>query len=113
MADALERVAADPNLAAIHAALIGVVRGAGLYEIEPGKASYLVRNDRAFLGVHPRRGGLLVNVVLDHRVESDRMAKVEQVSRARFHNEVLLARPEDVDQEFVGWVREAYSLTAR
>ena len=58
MADALERVATDPTLAAIHAALLDVVRGVGPHQIEDGKGSYLVPNGRAFLGVHPRRGGL-------------------------------------------------------
>jgi len=112
VANALERVAADPALAAIHAGLLGAVLGIGPHEIEDGKGSYLVRNGRAFLGVHPRRGGLLVNIVLDRGIHSERMAKVEQVSRARFHNELLLTSPQEVDHELVRWVREAYSLTA-
>ncbi len=68
-------------------------------------------NGRAFLGVHPRRGALRVNVVLQRALTSRRVDKVEQVSRGRFHNEVLLTVPDDLDEEFGGWVAEARALT--
>lgn len=111
MPGALERVAADPISAAIYKILVEVLNETGSHTTEPGNASVLIRNGRAFLGVHPRRGGLRVNVVLDRGLSGTRLVKVEQVSRHRYHNEVLLAAPADVDAELAGWIREARALT--
>ncbi len=41
-----------------------------------------------------------------------RVAKVEQVSAHRYHNELKLERPEQVDDELAGWLRAAYELGA-
>lgn len=111
MADALERVATDPMLNELHVAVVQMPDRIGTYVIEDGKGSYLIRNGRAFLGVHPRRGGLLVNIVLDRSVESDRMVKVERVSRSRVHNEVILGSLDAIDTQLEQWVREAHDLT--
>jgi hypothetical protein len=34
------------------------------------------------------------------------------VSKNRYHNEIKLEQPADVDAELVGWLREAYTLGA-
>jgi len=112
MPDALERVASDPAADAVYQQLLKMLEGIGSFTIEPGKASFLIRNGSAFLGVHPRRGALRVNVVLDRPLTAERVVKVEQVSRGRFHNEVLLTRPGQVDAELGRWVAEARKLTA-
>ncbi|MEA2645758.1 MAG: hypothetical protein QOE92_841 [Chloroflexota bacterium] len=109
--DALERVAADEAARAIYQRLLAALDAIGPYTVEPGHASFLVRNGRAFLGIHPRRAGLLVNVVTDDEIDSPRMAKVERLSRNRVHNEVRLERPGDVDAELIDWITRAYNLT--
>ncbi len=111
MPDALDRVASDPAADAVYQGLLHMLEEIGSFTIEPGKASFLVRNGRAFLGVHPRRGALRVNIVLQRALTGKRVDKVEQVSRGRFHNEVVLAVPDDLDEEFGGWVAEAWALT--
>lgn len=110
MADALERIAADPGADRVYRSLLLLLERLGTFSIEPGKASFLVRNGRSFLGVHPRRGGLRVNIVLPRALTARRVDKVEQVSRSRFHNEVLLTMPDDLDAEFGRWVAEARDL---
>jgi len=111
MPDALDRVTSDPTADAIYQGLLHMLEEIGSFTIEPGRESFLVRNGRAFLGVHPRRGALRVNIVLQKALTGKRVDKVEQVSRGRFHNEVLLTAPDDLDEEFGGWVAEARALT--
>jgi uncharacterized protein DUF5655 len=45
-----------------------------------------------------------------HPIQSQRITKTEQVSKSRFHNEVKLASPSDVDEELLGWLKDAYRL---
>jgi hypothetical protein len=40
------------------------------------------------------------------------MRKVERVSANRFHNEMLLSSPADVDAEVVAWLKDAHALGA-
>ncbi len=54
---------------------------------------------------------LLLNLRTDHPIESPRITKTEQVSKNRFHNEVRLASPNDVDEELFGWLKDAYGLS--
>ncbi len=42
--------------------------------------------------------------------EDPRLAKTEQVSRNRYHNEIKLEQPDEVDDRVKSWLREAYEL---
>jgi hypothetical protein len=102
-----------PESQRLYAALAEKMQALGPYQEEPKKGSiHLVVGKGAFLGVHPRVSGLLLNVVLDHALESARVTKVEQVSRTRFHNELKLIDAGEIDAELLGWIREAYALKA-
>ncbi len=112
-AAARERIDGDPVSAALYTALIHEVDQIGEYEVEEKLASIHVVHGRAFLGVHPRKGALLVNIVLDHSLDSARLHRTEQVSASRWHHEILLHSSKDLDPELVGWISEAYALTER
>lgn len=64
----------------------------------------------AFLGVHPRKNGVRLNIVLNRPLEGPRVAKSEAVSKRRFHNEVDLAAGDPVDDELASWIAESYRL---
>jgi hypothetical protein len=108
---ALTRIASNGTLESIYQRLRSCLDGLGPHQIEPKKTSLHVTHGRAFLGVHPRRAGLLLNVVLNHRVESPLVSKCEQVSTNRYHNEILVSSPSDLDDEVLALLREAYQLT--
>jgi len=110
---ARERIDGDPLSAALYTALIQEVDQIGEYEVEEKLTSIHVVHGRAFLGVHPRRGALLVNIVLDHPLDSARLHRTEQVSAARWHHEILLHTPAELDAELIGWITNAYALTGR
>lgn len=71
---------------------------------------HVVAEKGAFLGVHPRAGGALLNLVLDHALASPRLAKVEQVSRSPYHHEVKLAAEPAIDAELLAWIAGAYRI---
>jgi hypothetical protein len=50
--------------------------------------------------------------VLDAPVKSPRVHKSEQVSANRHHVEFKLEDPAEVDAQLIGWIKEAYALTA-
>lgn len=63
-----------------------------------------------FAGGHPRTAYRYLNRRTDHPIASLRVVKREQVSKRRWHNEVKLSSPGEVDDELLGWLRAAYDL---
>ena len=106
----------DPVARAIYDRLLAKLKSVGAVKAEPNKSSiHLVAGSdgSAFGGVHPRKSGILLNVRTDARIDNERVRKVEQVSRSRFHNEMLLDSPDDVDDELIAWLRDAYALAKK
>jgi len=66
----------------------------------------------AYLGLHPRKGGLLVNIRTERPIPSARVRKAEQVSKNRCHCEVILTDPSEVDEELLGWMEGAWQCVA-
>ncbi|MGN7250342.1 MULTISPECIES: DUF5655 domain-containing protein [unclassified Arthrobacter] len=81
-------------------------------ELQENASSFHVAHGRAFLGIHPRRGGILINIVLTRELESARVHRAERVSANRWHNEVILKNPAEIDAELFIWIREGYAHTA-
>ena len=94
----------------IYDRLLEAVRAVGPFQEEPKKTSLHLVHTVGFAGVHPRKSYLLLNLRTDHAIESQRISKTEQVSKSRFHNEVKLTSPSDVDEELLGWLKDAYEL---
>lgn len=82
---------------------------------EPKQTSaHFVAAGAAFLGAHPRREGIRINIVLSRLLSDDRIVKAERTSKTRFHNEVDLEADTAIDPELADWIKEAYDLrTAR
>jgi len=109
---ALDKINGNEPASSIYKALLKRLKSIGRFEIEPKATSLHVVHQRGFLGVHYRKDGLLLNIVLDRALETARLKASEQVSRNRYHNEVLVATPREIDSELVRWVKEAHRLAA-
>jgi len=109
--DALTQIQASEPALAVYQALGRHLDTLGPHEIEVKKTSLHVSRGRAFLGIHPRKNGLLLNFVLTSPLAGERVRKREQVSRNRWHNEVLVTGAHDLDAELIDWLGEAYRLT--
>ena len=83
----------------------------GPFSEQPKKTSIHLVRKSGFGGIHPRKHFLILNVRLARALAEDpRLAKTEQVSRNRYHNEIKLEQPDEVDESIKSWLREAYEL---
>jgi len=108
--DAIAR--AEPTHQDVYSRLLKAVGRFGPVLEERGDRSVLLRSRAGFVGVHPTREGLDLQIVTDHAVRAARVSKVDRVSASRFHVHVRIASPADIDAQLLGWLREAYDLMA-
>ena len=79
---------------------------------DPKKTSIHLVNKTAFAGVATRKSAIILTIKSDRKIPSPRIHKSEQTSASRFHHEVRLTSPSDVDSELTGWLKAAYELSA-
>lgn len=103
-------VGKDAVVPAIYHRLIEVLHALGPFREEPKKTSIHLVHTSGFAGIHPRKSFLYLNLRMDRPLQGERVAKSEQVSKNRYHNEVKVTAPDDVDGELIEWLKEAYAL---
>jgi hypothetical protein len=79
---------------------------------EPKKTSIHLVNRTAFAGIATRKSAIILTIKSDRKLASPRIHRSEQTSASRFHHEVRLTSPADVDPELAGWLKAAYELSA-
>ena len=93
--------------------LLAELQKFGAVIVEEKKTSFHIKGSgAAFAGVHPRKAYYILNIVSSAPIKSPRIVEQEQVSAHRFHNRVKIEKPEDIDKELLGWLKEAYTLMA-
>src|ERR1044071_4802135 len=97
----------DPTVRKIYDHRLKHSRQFGLLTEEPKKTSIHLVNKSAFAGVATRKGAIVLTIKSDQKLSSPRIHKSEQTSANRFHHEVKLTSPRDVDSEIIGWLRKA------
>jgi hypothetical protein len=101
----------EPNVRATYEALLNAGRKFGAVRVEEKKTSIHFAAKTAFAGVHPQKAALVLTVRSSTAIASPRVRKAEQVSANRWHNDLKLTSPREVNRELVGWLREAYRLS--
>ena len=101
----------DPVVRQIYDRLLLSLKTSGPVGKEAKKTSIHLTNGTAFAGVATRKGYLILTIRSDRKLDSPRIHKQEQVSARRYHSEVKLASPSEVDPELIGWLKAAYSLS--
>lgn len=102
----------DPIVSLIYKKLIREVQKFGLIKIEPKKASIHLSNKFSFTGVFVRKNCLNLEIHLNHKIKSKRFIKAEQGSANRYHHTLTISTPSEIDEELIGWLKEAYDLKA-
>ena len=102
----------SPVVRAIYDKLLAEMRKFGPVVEEPKKTSIHLVNKSAFAGVSTRKTVLMLNVKSAAPISSPRFPKFEKVSASRYHQEVKLSDLSEVDVELLGWLKQAYDLSA-
>ena len=100
----------SPVVREIYDRLMKALQEMGPVTEEPKKTSIHLVHGSALVGVSTRKAALWLNIRLDRRLAGPRIHKVDQVLAGRFHNELKLTSPEEVDAELVSWLKDAYHL---
>ena len=102
----------DPTVRATYDRLIEVARAFGPVTEDPKKTSIHLVRHAAFAGVAMRRSSLILTLKSARDIRSRRIQKREQTSANRWHLEVRLEKPTDIDRQVATWLRSAYELAA-
>lgn len=100
------------ELRTIYDKLVKLTEKFGPVAQDPKKTSIHLNRQTAFAGIAVRKDCLVLTVKSDRPIDSPRVFKSQQTSAKRFHHEVKLTRPQDVDAELKKWLKAAYDLSA-
>lgn len=101
----------DPVVRSIYDCILKESRRFGPVVEEPKKTSIHLVNKSAFAGVLTRKTNLILTIKSAEPIKHARIIKSEKVSASRFHQEVKLASPAEVDPLLIGWLKAAYALS--
>ena len=102
----------SPVVREIYTAVVSAAEQFGPVVEDPKKTSIHLANRTAFAGVATRRDFLILTIKSKRDIKSDRIVKREQASPNRWHLEIKLSSPDEIDRELAGWLREAYDLSS-
>ena len=100
----------DPTVRATYDRLIDIARTLGPVTEEAKKTSIHLVRRTAFAGVATRRSSLIVTLKSATDIRSPRIEKREQASANRWHLEVRLEKPANIDRQLTSWLKAAYEL---
>jgi uncharacterized protein DUF5655 len=100
----------DPEVQLTYRRILAAARALGPVAEEPKKTSIHLLARTAFAGVATRRSALILTLKSAKDIRSQRIEKREQVSARRWHVEIRLMKPADVDRQLITWLSAAYNL---
>ena len=101
----------EPVVKSIYDHLLKESRKFGSVVEEPKKTSIHLVHKSAFAGIVTRKNALVLNIKSAAPIKHKRITKSEQISASRFHQEVKLTSPGEVDSVLIGWLKEAYAIS--
>jgi hypothetical protein len=110
MSVALHFTGKDPAVRKTYRRLIDVARTFGPVTEEAKKTSIHLVRHAAFAGIATRRSSLILTLKSATDIRSPRVEKREQTSANRWHVEVRLEEPAQVDRQLTAWLKAAYGL---
>jgi len=90
--------------------ILQAARALGPVREDPKKTSIHLVRKTAFAGVATRKDALILTIKSEEDIASPRVVKHEQVSAHRWHLEVRVEEPSEVDRELKTWLKSAYDL---
>jgi uncharacterized protein DUF5655 len=99
-----------PAVKATYAGIVNAARKLGPFREEAKKTSIHLVRKSAFAGISTRKTALILTLKSESDLPSQRIAGRERVSANRWHLEIRLEAPEQVDRELLDWLKKAYDL---
>jgi hypothetical protein len=99
-----------PEVLATYRRLLAAARALGPVAEEPKKTSIHLVSRTAFAGVATRHSSLILTLKSAKDIRSPRVEKRERTSAHRWHVDIRLQRPSDVDRQLTTWLSAAYML---
>jgi hypothetical protein len=97
-------------LRATYDAIVKASRRLGPVTAEPKKTSIHLVRVSAFAGVAVQKAALILTVKSAQDIHSPRIARHERTSANRWHLEIRVNGPDDIDKELVTWLAQSYEL---
>jgi hypothetical protein len=91
-------------------ALTAMIKQCGPVKILPEKTRIAFQVRMSFIAVSVRRNYLVGHFVFARRLDHPRFTRVETISPRNHVHVFRLDSPSQLDEEFAGWVREAYAV---
>jgi hypothetical protein len=101
----------DPTVKEIYNRLVRSLKEFGPVQEVAKKTSIHLDHKSGFGGVHVRKSYINLVIRTNYQIDSSRLTQTEQVSKNRFHHTVKLETPDDIDEELLGWLKDAYQLS--
>jgi len=90
--------------------ILKAARALGPLREEAKKTSIHLVRDKAFAGVATRKDAIILTLKAERPIASPRIHRSEKASANRWHHEIRLTAPSDVDAELRTWLSQAYAL---
>lgn len=100
----------DPEILATYRRILETAQTLGPVTEEAKKTSIHLVRRTAFAGVATRRSSLVLTLKSATDVHSPRVEKRERTSANRWHIQIRLNDPAQVDRQLTSWLRSAYEL---
>jgi hypothetical protein len=101
----------DPVIREIYDRLVGAAEQFGPVTQDPKKTSIHLARRTAFAGIATRRDAIILTLKSKSDIRSPRIIKREQASASRWHLDVRLTDPSQVDAQIATWLERAIELS--
>jgi hypothetical protein len=104
-----------PAVIALYRRFVELVQACGPFEYTISKTASKTAigfkgSRRGFAGAKPKAGSLDGYLDLQRRVEDPRIRRAAPYTKRLVVHQFRISTPEQLDEEFAGWVREAYQV---
>ena len=100
-----------PAVVALYRRFVELVQACGPFDYAVSKTAITFKGSRrGFAGAKPRADGLDGYLDLQRRVEDPRIRRASPYTKRLLVHQFRISAPEQLDEEFAGWVREAYQV---
>jgi hypothetical protein len=100
-----------PAVRATYTRFVSAAKRLGAISQDPKKTSIHLVRRTAFAGVSTRKDALILTLKSGRDIRSRRIVRREQASANRWHLEIRLNDPAQVDAEIESWLKCAFDLS--